>query len=398
MNPRSLVSLLACCWSTLPATEVAFPSFRAVEIDAHIEIGYGITVADVDGDGKPDILLADKKQIVWYRNPTWEKFVIAENLTPLDDVCIAAMDIDGDGKAEIAVGAQWNPGDTINSGAVFYLNPPTDRTQRWEPVELPHEPTVHRMRWMRTGSGQFELVVAPLHGRGNKAGQGDGVRILSYQKPADAHQTWKTELIDNSLHMTHNFDLLKSADAPDGGMLVAAREGIFKITRRSSGWTSVQITGPSPGQTNFNGAGEVRAGRLAGGTPFIAAIEPMHGNQLVVYTAPKPGTSVQLWRRHLLDPSLKEGHALACGDLLGTGSDQIVCGWRIKNDAGKVGVKLFVARDDNAEEWAEMIVDDNAMACEDLCLADLNGDGKLDIVAAGRATKNVKIYFNQPSR
>ena len=35
------------------------------------------------------------------------------------------------------------------------------------------------------------------------------------------------------------------------------------------------------------------------------------------------------------------------------------------------------------------------MACEDLCLADLNADGNLDIIASGRATKNVKIYWNE---
>lgn len=40
------------------------------------------------------------------------------------------------------------------------------------------------------------------------------------------------------------------------------------------------------------------------------------------------------------------------------------------------------------------LADDDTMACEDLCLADLNGDGKLDIVAAERATKNVMVYFN----
>jgi hypothetical protein len=37
------------------------------------------------------------------------------------------------------------------------------------------------------------------------------------------------------------------------------------------------------------------------------------------------------------------------------------------------------------------------MACEDLQLADLDADGQLDIVAAGRATHNLKIYFNQSS-
>ena len=41
------------------------------------------------------------------------------------------------------------------------------------------------------------------------------------------------------------------------------------------------------------------------------------------------------------------------------------------------------------------LIDDNTMACEDLVLADLDGDGKLDIVASGRGTKNVKIYWNE---
>src|SRR4051812_6066341 len=105
----SLILLLLLGSASIHSAELPSPKFRAVEIDSKIEIGYGLAIADVDGDKKPDILLADKKQIVWYRNPTWEKFVIAENLTKLDNVCIAAADLDGDGKAEIAAGAGWNP-------------------------------------------------------------------------------------------------------------------------------------------------------------------------------------------------------------------------------------------------------------------------------------------------
>src|SRR5512145_443278 len=119
------------------------PKFRRQVIDDKIEIGYGVAAADVDGDKKIDILLADKRQFAWYRNPTWERFVIAENLTKRDNVCLAAQDLDGDGKCELAVGGDWDPNDRENSGAVFYLIAPQDRTQKWEAVKLHAEPTVH---------------------------------------------------------------------------------------------------------------------------------------------------------------------------------------------------------------------------------------------------------------
>src|SRR6188472_1648008 len=142
--PHAVYLLLLC--TPLCRAETKTPVFRAQDVDTQIEIGYGLAIADVQGDGKPDILLADKKQFVWYEAPIWTKHVLAENLTEKDNVCIAARDIDGDGKCEIAVGAEWNPGDTVNSGAVFYLVPPADRTLKWEAVKFPNvEPTTHRM-------------------------------------------------------------------------------------------------------------------------------------------------------------------------------------------------------------------------------------------------------------
>jgi len=375
----------------LKGTEPPTPKFRAVEIDSKIEIGYGVTVADVDGDKKPDILLADKKQIVWYRNPGWEKFVIAENLTKLDNVCLAAADIDGDGKAEIAVGAGWNPSDTVGSGAVFYLVPPKDRTQKWEAVELQHEPTVHRMKWLRNSSGQFQLIVVPLHGRGNKDGQGEGVKILAYEPPRNPHDSWNTKVVSDSWHMTHNLDRVKWNGGGDE-LLVAGKEGVFHLVDGAGHWSTTELVGKQ--ESLFQGAGEVRTGKLPGGQRFVATVEPMHGNQLVIYT-PAAGRPDSFGKRTVLDDSLKEGHALACGDLLGVGSDQIVIGWRAKNSEGKTGIKVFTPLDSEGKTWRPTVIDDTGMACEDLCLADLNGDGKMDIVASGRATKNVKIYFNE---
>jgi len=374
------------------AAEPATPNFRAVEVDTKVQIGYGVTVADVNGDRKPDILLADKNLIVWYENPSWKKHVMAEKLTTQDHVCIAAEDIDGDGKCEVAVGAGWNPGDTVNSGAVFYLLPPADRTQKWEPVTLPHEPTVHRMRWVKSANGRSDLVMLPLHGRGNKpaTGEGVGVKMVRYQKPDNAKDPWKIEVLDESMHKTHNFDPVQWDTDTAQELLIGGKEGVFLFDSGGKP-TMTQISG-----TESGGAGEVRAGKLGASKQFIATIEPMHGNNLIVYTAPASTAPKGLWSRNVLDESLADGHALACGDLSGIGRDQIVVGWRAMNKPGvKVGVKLFTPLDAEGKQWKQTLVDDNTMACEDLCLADLDGNGKLDIVAAGRATKNLKVYLNQ---
>ena len=405
MKPFLALISLAVTLHAAPAE----PKFRAVTIDDKIQIGYGVAVADVDGDGRPDILLADKKQFVWYQNPgqpppgaasfapsVWSKFVIAENLTEHDNVCLAAQDIDGDGKCEIAVGAEWNPGDTVNSGAVFYLIAPADRTQKWEAVKFPNvEPTTHRMKWVKLGEKKWGLVVCPLHGRGNKNGEGVPAKVLLYHKPADVRGEWKSEIIDESMHMTHNFDVMRSENGDS--LLIGGKEAFNAFTRIETKWDSV--IGPwnkIPGAEGFGGAGEVRMGkRLANGAKMIATIEPMHGNQLVCYDV----IADALPRRVLTD-KLADGHALACGDVLSAGSDQIVVGWRGTpgKEGSTFGVHLWTSLDPEGKEWRDSAVDDGGMACEDLVLADLNGDGKLDIVASGRATHNVKVYFNESPR
>jgi hypothetical protein len=80
---------------------------------------------------------------------------------------------------------------------------------------------------------------------------------------------------------------------------------------------------------------------------------------------------------------------------MGVGQDQIVAGWREPNGEKKVGVKIYVPSGDATSPWNSYWIDDNTMACEDIRLADLNGDGKIDIIAAGRATHNLKIYWNK---
>ncbi|GAB3895687.1 FG-GAP repeat domain-containing protein [Spirosoma agri] len=391
--------------STAQTTE---PNFKIQVVDNQIDIGYGLAIGDVDGDKRPDILLADQKEIVWYQNPgdktsSWKRHVMAENLTPQDNVCIAARDLDGDGRVEVAVGAGWNPAETSDStksGAVFYLLRPKDPMQRWEAIRLPHEVTTHRMRWARVGKASYQLIVVPLHGLGNKNGEGRGVRIWGYEFPANPRAPWKRHLVDSTMHLTHNFEIWEDGENGSAtGVIVAGKEGGAIFAWKGKMWQAVddEAAGNTLPLLNkgVEGIGEIR--RLNGGRA-IATIQPMHGNVLQVesgaYSFKKSQVRGADKEVDVLTDILSQGHALVCGDFLGIGSDQIIAGWRNPNAAEKVGIRLFKPKDPGNMEG--YILDDSVrMACEDMQAADLDGDGDLDIIASGRATLNVLIYWNQ---
>ncbi|MBX3742305.1 MAG: VCBS repeat-containing protein [Akkermansiaceae bacterium] len=367
---------------------LAHAGFRAQTIDDKVTIGYGLAVADVDGDGKDDILLVDAAQTVWYKNPTWEKHTLTGKLTPKDHVCVCAKDIDGDGKAEVAVGAEWAPNDTKDSGAVFALFPGEDRTKPWKEKALHREPTTHRMHWVLEKPGVNFLAVLPLHGCDNVKGEGPGIKFLGYRPEKDPAKDWATFLLHEGFHMAHNFDPVMWPGNEEGeSLLVACKEGTHLLQQRDGKWNATRMT--------EKGSGEVRTGKLPGGKRFIATIEPMHGNEVVINPENAEG---KLWseNRIVLDDTLAQGHALAAADFLGLGHDQVVAGWREPaKDTKKVGIRLYAPNADGTEWKLHSLVDDNAMACEDIKAADLNGDGKPDLIASGRATKNLIIYWNE---
>ncbi|GAB3953847.1 VCBS repeat-containing protein [Spirosoma harenae] len=383
-------------------------NFKLQVVDNQIAIGYGLAIGDVDGDKKLDILLADQKEFVWYKNPgdktsPWKRYVMAANLTPQDNVCIAARDLDGDGRVEVAVGAGWNPAETSDStksGAVFYLIRPQDPTQKWEAVRLPHEVTTHRMRWAKVGKSDYQLIVLPLHGLGNKNGEGKGVRVWGYAFPKNPRTAWKRHLIDSTMHLTHNFEIWEDGENGSAtGLVIAGKEGGQIFEWQKTKWQTVDdesVRNALPMLSkNVDGIGEIR--RMDKGKR-IATIQPMHGNLLQFetgfYSFQKPRKLTDDKEITLVTDILSQGHALVCGDFLGVGSDQIVAGWRNPNADKKVGVRLYKPQEnDNMQGYA---LDDSVrMACEDIQAADLDGDGDLDIIASGRATLNVLIYWNQ---
>ncbi|MGA2704078.1 MAG: hypothetical protein ABSH35_23640 [Isosphaeraceae bacterium] len=91
-----------------------------------------------------------------------------------------------------------------------------------------------------------------------------------------------------------------------------------------------------------------------------------------------------------------------CANLDRDKDEELIIGQRDPNSpatpgARGPGVFVFDPRPGTYPPVFDRItVDDGGMACEDALAADLDGDGRSDIIAGGRATHNVKIYWNRP--
>jgi hypothetical protein len=407
----ALALILLPLLPALPATrgeqaDASFPGFEMKEIEKSLGVGYAVLLVDLNGDGKPDIVVADQRRVVWYENPTWKRRTILEGQTKPDNVCIAAHDIDGDGQLDLALGADWKPFNTKDGGTLQWLKRGKTLDDPWTLYPIGEEPTVHRIRFADLkGTGEASLVVTPLMGRNSTREKNwmDGVpvRLLAYKVPKDpTRDRWVPEVLDESLHVLHNFAPVPASHGKGKGMdlLTASYEGVSLLSANGDRWKRQPVgQGNQDTPNGSRGSSEVKRGKLKDGSPFITTIEPWHGNQVVVYTPPRDGSSTTLWDRHVIDDKLKWGHAVWCADLDGDGSDEIIIGVRdnLSDKPGeKCGVRIYKATDDTRTKWERHLIDEGGVAVEDLAAADLDGDGRIDLVAVGRATHNARIYRN----
>lgn len=369
---------------------------------AQIPSGYQVAVADVNGDGRPDILaLSSEESIIeWYENPSWK----ARPITTLTrhNISLAPLFRRNYPQRGLALASDFALNDSTSGGSLWWGEPGVSLDSEWPLHLLGRIPTSHRLRWADLdGSGRLGLVDVPLLGLGAKEpGYEVPASLTWFDSPepllrghvsaGDTGQgAWTPHLIDDSLTVVHGVQIMDWDNDGREEILTASFQGVhlFHSTGKSPDlhWTKTHLGAGDQLSTPRRGSSEIGVGRLDGHR-FLATIEPWHGEHVVVYTREKSG---ELWSRHPIDDSIHDGHALLCADLDGDGNDEIVAGFRGQ------GTSLYVyyALDASGLKWERQTLD-TQMAASGVVTADINGNGRPDLVAIGASTANVKWYEN----
>ncbi len=145
----------------------------------------GVAAADIDGDGKTEVVVTGEGGIVWYRPSTSEKGVVVAH--GHFGIGLALEDIDADGRKEIITGKQVNTtGQFVlcwyKSGAKTH-DPWTEHVLDSETQDYPHDMAFGDV----DGDGQRELVANALYG-GHPA-------LFVYKVPAEPTKPWRKQVV-----------------------------------------------------------------------------------------------------------------------------------------------------------------------------------------------------------
>lgn len=468
LSPKVVLRTVAATLAIAAPAPARAAGFERIVIDNDFPGGYQVEVADVNGDGRPDVVGVGGGTCAWYENPTWKKRVVTTPKQTPGIISSATADLDGDGKAEIAIayefsmneptkgklllavqgksadapwtvtpvidvmnfeyggglggggtieegrklrgsgvlmggiggGGNFVGGGNIGGGPLLGGSPP--RRDEIKPVVIG---SIHRLRWgcvigkprltahAVVFDKQPELVVAPIFGpkaRPPAFDQAPAQLVVFIPGGAPKSGRWSQSRIGEA-PVLHAIDVV---DVDGNGISVVLGASNLGVTQfQNAGVTnhflSTVLAPGAPGKAPKKGASEVHLGRLKDGRRFLATVEPWHGTEVCVYLS--ESRKLKFGPRSVIDSTLKDGHALWVSDVDGDGDDEVFAGYR-----GEGTSVLAFDYNRTTQAWDRTVVDD-AIAAQDLCGGDLDGDGAPDVVAIGGKTHNVVWYKPRPA-
>jgi hypothetical protein len=358
----------------------AVPQFREHVIAGDLKGGYQVVAADLNRDGRADLiaLASNVSELVWFENPGWQRHVIAKGLSGWINLDLLDPGRGAPPVMVLATAFSMDPARSV--GIVHVLQPGKDVREPWDIKEIDRLPTSHRIRFADIdGSGRKVAVNAPLAGALSVAPDYKDRVPLVYYRPG----SWQRELISNETDgVLHGIAIVNWDSDKRQEILTASFQGIQVLKFGADGrWSRSPVAAGDPAPWPKGGSSDVAMGRL-GKARFLCALEPWHGNQVVVYRE-----VAGKWERMVIDDTFDGAHALLAADVNSDGVDEIIAGFR-----GKGGrTYIYSSENPEASKWSRRVLDEQmpAAAC---AVADLNGDGRPDLTCIGAAS--LKWYEN----
>jgi hypothetical protein len=357
-------------WYRGPANPQAGPWVEHV-VDEGPDYMHGITTADVDLDGKPDLLSAEMNrpadppyEVSVYFNDgdglAWTKHVMATT----GSHNIRVTDIGNDGDMDI-VGANWFGDAPLE----MWRN---DLFASWERHVIDRDKP-----WTSTFVRMGDL-------------DGDGHTDIAtggwwYRNPGTPGEVWTRRAFGdpmNNVAILHDFD-------GDGDLDVFGTQGDRELDNHELAWAQNDGSGEFTVHTNIesgDGGGFLQGVAVheptSGGPTGLALSWHEHGSDLELVEVPvQPVADHWPWSAI---SSVSEGEALSSADLNDDGAPDLMLGptW-LRNDGGS---------------WSEHAVATNFPDPDRHELVDLNGDGRLDVVLGEEAVPETGrvSWFAQP--
>ena len=344
-------------------------------------------VFDVNGDGIPDIVSGE----FWYEGPDFKKQYRLCHLNPqgdyFDDFSTIPVDVNGDGRMDFITGGWWGK-------SLRWRENPGESGKEWPEhviAEVGHMETTRA--WDVDGDGDLEFVAntpgAPLvvHKLIREAGKGTG-RFRSYQlkfkgreNDRQGHGLGFGDITGNGLgDFIFRDGWLEAPENPYDGEWLWHPE--FELWRGCS--IPVLVA-----DVNGDGRSELIVGNG-------------HGYGLSWWEQLPGADGTRAWKEHAIDPLSSQYHDLQWVDIDGDGHGELVTGKRFRshphdepgvNDS--FGWYIFKW---TGECFAKQVVDFGPVGIGHglgihFAVADLNGDGRLDVVAPGK--EGLAVYFNE---
>lgn len=345
--------------------------WQKIKIDS--EAFESACVFDVDGDGIPDIVCGG----YWYRGPDWTKHKLCDVRAEgeyYDDFSTIPMDVNGDGYTDFVTGGWW--GQTL-----VWRENPGPAGGEWRTHKIAVVGSIETTRaWDVDGDGELEIVPNT---------PGNPLRVFKLERDASGRPAGRfREFVISPEPQGHG---LGFGDISGDGTMALVTPG---------GWWEAPKGDPLKGEWKFHpefDLGTVSVPILVedvngDGVPEIVAGQA-HGYGLDYWTQQPGPDGCRIWTRHPVDPWFSQYHEMLWVDVDGDGCCELLTGNRYRahcgNEPGETDIVGLFYFKWNGESFTKCVIDYGKVGEHSgtgifMWAGDIDGDGRLDIVAPGK--------------